>query len=238
MEGAGFMLNIRGHRFRLIRATAKLYRTGASALARRLVEHDHKEIGVPPFDEMTVHQRLATLAIVSREILSPARPTVFPTVYLESAIAAVMKHAEQATAQETHFLPDLAVDWPKLIRSARRQVENKFGGRRWTIGPPGAEELRDFRGTWTLADWSWIEWPSAETLWRDQREAVIAPYDDQPPAFWEASPPDPTPEEMRELFAFLEELGGGFTPPSPEGEGDHDAMSNASATRARRRVRI
>lgn len=125
-------------------SVARLYRAGLKNLVLRLRHDGTVRLCVPPFDVMSLSQRLVCLSLSARDLLHRGRPSVFPTLHLESAIAAVFRHIEQATKCETWFEPDLQVKWTGLVRAANLQERKRLALR------PG--QFRSTRTLWQLCD--------------------------------------------------------------------------------------
>lgn len=196
-----------GQPARLTYAKGRLFKAGVSALARRILEHDEPDVGVPPFDQWGSSRQLACLAIVAQGLLSPGRPTTYGSLWTDAAVAATLKHVEAAVEQRTHFGPDLAVPWRQLMQKAYLQHHrrNTYWKRAKTPARFTARTLRDL---WTTLDWQWIDTTQKEARdrWREQGYEILMQNEFAqalPNSYYYNPPPDPSTSETQEHEAYL-----------------------------------
>lgn len=231
---------VRGKPVHLTYHMGKLFKIGASTLARRLVEHASPDVGCPPFDQCAIPRQLATLSTVTQGLLSRSRPTAFPNVWLDAAVAATTKHVEQALEGHTYFDPDLAVSWERLVRRADAQERRERPGRRVTV--LAKDTVRSLRQRWTTLDWSWTDTlpDAAHEQWVKLGHDVFGHDADDdstlPEDFFFVPPPDPGTAETERHFAYLV----GLTEPRQRREvkAAEDAFTAPAIARATRRVQI
>ncbi|MFA9479729.1 hypothetical protein ACERK3_15690 [Phycisphaerales bacterium AB-hyl4] len=171
------------------------------------MEHDFPNVGCPPFDLLGIRPKLACLETVARALLGRGRPTNCPNLWTDAAVFATLRHLEQAAANQTHFEPDLAFPWGRLVRDAAFEEQ---GGVWWLLQKGAAQRstIHLLRQRWTNLDWSWVERSaSPERDWLRQGHYLF--QDDDafaralPPSFFLVRPSEPTPDESGRHRTYL-----------------------------------
>ena len=83
---------------------------------------DDYELGIECFDNLTIGQRISTLATISNSLFREDVPLIDLTAVVEGAIAAVFQHLKYQIIYEID-VPECRSNWRELVVAARKEAE-------------------------------------------------------------------------------------------------------------------